>query len=153
MVRTKLVDLYIVSLRATYFSFSSIGCVLNILQAVEVGGDYMGEVCIIAGYVRYRETFYTRRSEYLVHSTYIRRHLQRSLGNYYNTNNDWTIERSNTTIMTSAVNNNNYDLIFPIIVLCPPLVLATSTTLYARRYFTGLTATASTMPLKRHLHR
>jgi hypothetical protein len=49
IVRTKFVDLYIVSLRATYFNFSSIGCVLNMLQAVEVRGDYMGEVCIVAG--------------------------------------------------------------------------------------------------------
>jgi hypothetical protein len=66
MVRTKLVDLYIVSLRATYFSFSSIGCVLNILQAVEVGGDYMGEVCIVAGCARYRETFYMTFSIFIV---------------------------------------------------------------------------------------
>jgi hypothetical protein len=58
MVRTKLVDLYIVSLRATCFNFSSIGCVLDMLQATEVGGDYMGEVCIVAGCARYRETFY-----------------------------------------------------------------------------------------------
>jgi hypothetical protein len=57
MVRTKFVDLYIVSLRATYFNFSSIGCVLDMLQAAEVGGDYMGEVCIVAGCARYRETF------------------------------------------------------------------------------------------------
>jgi hypothetical protein len=28
------------------------------LQAVEVGGDYMGEVCIVVGCARYRETFY-----------------------------------------------------------------------------------------------
>jgi hypothetical protein len=58
IVRTKLVDLYIVSLRAIYFNFSSISCVLNMLQAAEVGGDYMGEVCIVAGCARYRETFY-----------------------------------------------------------------------------------------------
>jgi hypothetical protein len=57
MVRTKLVDLYIVSIRTTCFNFSSIGCVLNMLQAVEVGSDYMGEVCIVAGCARYRETF------------------------------------------------------------------------------------------------
>jgi hypothetical protein len=57
IVRTKLVDLYIVSLRVICFNFSSIGCVLDILQATEVRGDYMGEVCIVAGCARYRETF------------------------------------------------------------------------------------------------
>jgi hypothetical protein len=40
-----------------------------------------------------------------------------------------TIERSNTINMTSAVNNNNYDLILSIIVLCPPLMTMTSITI------------------------
>jgi hypothetical protein len=61
ILRTKLVDLYIMSPRAICFNFSSISCVLDILQAVEIGGDYIGEVCIVAGCARYRETFYYLR--------------------------------------------------------------------------------------------